>query len=90
MAPWSSWEWRRTKPFATIVNGFRGGFVYDDYARQRANTSLGHDGIWLYATAVYEDYLNPAKQAPPLEAGTAAGTNGVSVTIGAPSESTAC
>ncbi len=86
VAPWSSWEWRRTKPFATIVNGFRGGFVYDD-TLGAGNTSLGHDGIWLYATAVYEDYLNPTKQAPQLGADTAPAADGVRLTIGAPSES---
>jgi hypothetical protein len=41
----------------------------------------------LYATAVYEDYLNPKKQAPQLEADTAPAADGVSVTTGAPSES---
>jgi hypothetical protein len=67
VATWSSWEWQRTTQFATIVNGFRGGFAYDDGAAA-GDTSLRNDGIWLYATSVYDDYLYPAKQAPPTAA----------------------
>jgi hypothetical protein len=54
---WSAWSWTRPQPFATIVNGFKGGFAYDD-TDVAGETSLRHDGLWLYAMAVYEDYLN--------------------------------
>ena len=68
-AAWSEWSWVRPRPFASIVLGFRGGFGYED-ARELGETSLTYDGAWLYATAVYEDYLNAGKRppdpAPPL------------------------
>jgi hypothetical protein len=62
VATWSPWEWQRVRPFATIVNGFRQAFVFDDVAAA-GGTSIRHDGLWLYATAVYEDYLNPGRRA---------------------------
>lgn len=72
---WSSWSWARPMRFATIVNGFRGGFVYDD-SPQAGESSIGNDGAWLYATAVYEDFLNSNKRVPvpddPLAAGAGA------------------
>ncbi|MBI5285406.1 MAG: hypothetical protein HY874_09970 [Chloroflexi bacterium] len=72
--PWSRWEWPRPRPLASIVNGFRGGFTYDD-SPQAGDTSLGLAGMWLYATSAYEDELNAGKRppeaeaAPPVEAG---------------------
>ena len=63
---WSEWSWVRPKPFASIVRGFRGGFGYED-ARDFGETSLAYDGAWLYATAVYEDYLNAGKRPPAPE-----------------------
>ncbi len=60
---WSSWGWVRSKRFATIVNGFRGDFTYED-SSQSGETSIKHDGTWLYATSVYEDYLNAGARAP--------------------------
>lgn len=59
---WSAWSWTRPRPFATIVNGFGGGFTYDD-TDVTGETSLRHDGVWLYATAIYEDYINAGTRA---------------------------
>jgi hypothetical protein len=61
--PWSTWEWQRTKPLATTVNGFRRSFVFED-APASAGTSLRHDGAWIYAMIAYEDYLNAGKRPP--------------------------
>ncbi len=59
---WSAWSWTRRKPFATIVNGFTRAFTYGD-TDVAAETSLRHDGLWLYAMTVYEDYVNAGMRA---------------------------
>ncbi|TAK68166.1 MAG: hypothetical protein EPO22_02325 [Dehalococcoidia bacterium] len=82
--PWSSWEWQRTRAFATIVNGFKAAFAYDD-SFDAAETSLGYDGSWLYATAVYEDYVDAGKRPPPPDAAPAA-ADGVHVASVEPSQ----
>ncbi len=61
--PWSQWWWVRTRPFATIVSGFQSGLAFYD-SPQSGGTSLGQDGQWLYATIVYEDFLNAGTRAP--------------------------
>lgn len=66
-APWSVWEWLRPRAHGTIVNGFLGDFRYDDEFRA-AETSLAHDGLWLYAMTAYEDFLHPGRRAPATEA----------------------
>jgi len=58
--PWSWWEWTPTKSMMSIVNGFviRGGkWAYVDEVYS-AETFIMHDGAYLYAICVYEDYLN--------------------------------
>jgi hypothetical protein len=67
LLPWSQWTWVRPKPFATIVNGSRRGFSFED-SDVASETSLGRDGIWLYASSVYEDYLNAGKRPDPASA----------------------
>jgi hypothetical protein len=62
--PSSSWEWARPRSFATIVNGFKGAFAYDD-SFEAADTSLDYDGVWLYAISVYEDFVDAGKRPPP-------------------------
>ncbi len=64
---WSTWEWPRPRAFGTIVAGFRAAFAYDD-SFDAAETSLGYDGSWLYATSVYEDYVDVGKRAPQPDA----------------------
>ena len=83
-APWSSWEWTRPGGFATIVNGFKGGFAYDD-SFAAAETSLSYDGAWLYATSVYEDYVDAGKR-PPAPTQAAGPSNGVHVASVEPSQ----
>lgn len=83
--PWSSWSWAQHSRFATIVNGFRGGFVYDD-SPQAGESSIGNDGAWLYATAVYEDSLNAGKR-PPVADQALPPVAGLHVVSATPSES---
>jgi hypothetical protein len=61
--PTPEWEWARSRPFATILNGYWGGFFFDG-SQLPAGTSITHDGTWLYAIAAYEDYLHPGARAP--------------------------
>ena len=81
---WSEWQWQRPKPFATIVGGFRSTFVYDDI-RAAGDTSISRDGLWLYATSVYEDALNAGKH-PPQLAGSATFEPGARITAAFPSK----
>ena len=60
---WSAWSWRRPKPFATIANGFLRAFTYTD-TDIAGETSLRHDGVFLYAAAAYEDYVNAGTRPP--------------------------
>jgi hypothetical protein len=63
---WSEWQWPRTGPIASITHGFRSGFVLDD-TFQVSDTSLRHDGVFLYAVTAFEDYFNPGSRAPAPE-----------------------
>ena len=59
----SSWEWLRTRPFGTIVNGFRTDFTYED-SFAAGDSSLRYDGAWVAATLAYENYVERGKRAP--------------------------
>ena len=60
--PWKSWD-RGLFPqlnFVSIVNGFAiddGTWAYSDEVFQTGETWFKHDGAYLYAICLYEDYL---------------------------------
>jgi hypothetical protein len=56
--PWSTWEWQRPHPLASVAAGFRGGFTFDN-TEAASNTSILRDGVWLRATIAYEEFLHP-------------------------------
>ena len=73
----SSWEWLRTNPFGTIVNGFRANFTYED-SFEAGDSSLRYDGAWLSAVIAYENYVERGKR-PPAPASPSYPTSGASV-----------
>jgi hypothetical protein len=65
--PWSVWEWVRPRRHGSMVSGFLFDFDFDD-GFASGETSLANDGLWLYASTAYEDYLQPARRAPAPDA----------------------
>ena len=62
--PWSRWWWTPTENMQTIINGFsieEEQFIYvDDWGA--GETWIQHDGTYLYAICLYDDYLNNNKE----------------------------
>jgi hypothetical protein len=75
---WSEWQWPRPRAITSLVNGFAAGLQYDD-SFEGGNTSIANDGLWLYATAVYEDYLATGKRPDLARGGEAPDRDGAHV-----------